>query len=222
MSSEELDESAESDELVEFEVSEEFNFDLRNSKNRSSSSFPEPRKDVKFSLKLDLEFEAAIKEKYSSNNILKLIHLPNKINDVNTSKLSVSNKSIDKKPAAHKISEEYDIASSSKSQDNSDNPIILDSDNKIEKKKRQIELNPILMESAYYSLEVSEDDEELNMGDHRIVIRDLSWRSSTQRPDRRKRTQIYDNNNFAADEIKASLTHLNRLNQVYEVDKGYY
>ena len=42
-----------------------------------------------------------------------------------------------------------------------------------------MELNPILMESAYHSPEVSEDEEELNMGDHCIVIRDLSWRSST-------------------------------------------
>src|SRR5688572_8945031 len=47
--------------------------------------------------------------------------------DVNTSKLSVSNKSISKKPAAHKISEEYGIASSSKSRNNSEDLIILDS-----------------------------------------------------------------------------------------------
>ncbi|CAG8719188.1 2606_t:CDS:1, partial [Funneliformis mosseae] len=54
---------------------------------------------------------------------------------INTSKLSVSNKSIGKKLATHKISKKYDIVSSSKSQNNSDNPIILDSDNEKEKKE---------------------------------------------------------------------------------------
>ncbi|CAG8622312.1 263_t:CDS:2 [Funneliformis caledonium] len=69
------------------------------------------------------------------------------------------------------------------------------------------ELNSILMKSVYHNPEVSEDDEELNMGDHCILYTFLRGYLNAifyqQRLDRRKYMQIYDNNNFAADEIKA-------------------
>ncbi|CAG8703727.1 1564_t:CDS:2 [Funneliformis caledonium] len=45
---------------------------LKNSKSRSSSSSPKSRKNIKFSLKLDPELEAAIKEKHSRNKYIEI------------------------------------------------------------------------------------------------------------------------------------------------------
>ncbi|CAG8782011.1 5535_t:CDS:2, partial [Rhizophagus irregularis] len=44
-------------------------------------------------------------------------------------------------------------------------------------KLKKSELNPIMLENAYYSPEESEVDSDNDSNENRIVIRDIKWRS---------------------------------------------
>lgn len=47
------------------------------------------------------------------------------------------------------------------------------------KKIRGEYLQPVLVDNAYHSPEISETDEENSSGQRKLVIKDLKWRSST-------------------------------------------
>ena len=89
--------------------------------------------------------------------------------DVITSKLPVSNKPISKKPPAHKISEEYGIASSSKSWKNSDS-INLDNDYETKKSKNKKHQNKRKRKRS----DSRSSSEEKNNSNRRVLYSHLS------------------------------------------------
>ncbi|RGB23366.1 hypothetical protein C1646_774599, partial [Rhizophagus diaphanus] len=54
-------------------------------------------------------------------------------------------------------------------------------DNPIVSKLKKSELNPIILENAYHSLEESEVDSDNDSNENRIIIRDIKWRSNCLR-----------------------------------------